>query len=1169
MAVTVDELLIKIELSNQKTAKELGNISDELTKLQKSSDKTASSVGGFTANLAKFGVAGFAAVQGVKLIVDTIRPLVGSFIEAEDAVIRLNQSLQMAGVRDVPRAVDQYKNLADSIEAMGFTSAESVLDLVNLGIASGKASNQIERMIKTAADISVLKNIPLETAFNALSKSIEGSNGMLAMIFPELKNFSDEQAKAGATMEYLNYQIGGLASKNLETYGGKLKLIGSLMGDVGEEFIRILNDVFNLEDGLKSMTNGLKGLIDGLKTYGPTISNLFKSIISTVQEAATYLVGVVGNMIGNLQKGIGILISSFGKLQKMRDDIMGMSDSLGQSMIEFGDATYESGKSLTDAWQLILKEGVKLPETINQTTKSMSSLSDKTADTRKQFDKLKASMMTPEQRQALDSLKAKVIELEKASMTAGKTGSDAAFAQAEASIRELEAIKSKISGTKDLSKENQKIYNDALKLIEAQKQAQITQINEDEVSKVIDQYKSLGDEITKQTMTQRQFIDYQLQKELDILQVKRESAAFASGEAQDLLDATEKRLKAEAAKKQGAMPSTGPMFDSFTEAGRSVANSISEVFTSGALEFVGAASSAVGLIVQAANVALDIIPNMLNSIGDLFNKITDFPNILLNAFSYVFDSIIRFVTDFIPNVMNFIPRFLQGLDEFVKGLVTAFANLFSQLPDIITNLVDQLPDLIESVVDGLMSAVPEIMLRLGEFIVTKGPQLFLKILEFTAIRIPIAIMNGIWKGVSRLAEAIKAIFSGKGIKLPKVEVNTKGIEKSIARLTGESGKLFNVSDLTEAAQKPLDQISTSLSEAGKKARDYLLEAGRWLDEKLWQPLGDIVRRAWSFVSRLWESLKDVVASAWQFVKNLWEGLKDAVAVAWQFVANLWEGLKDIVAGAWQMVSDLWENLKGAVAGAWQFVKDLWDGLSGAVSGAFQWVLDKVYTPLSELGQKIGDGFLNAIKGVGNFFSGIWEGFKNLFKFDFSGIGKAISGAFDSAMSGLRGVFAAVINPIVDVFNGLIGALNNLKIPGVSIKVPGWAGGGKWNLWDDIDLIPGNIGQLAKFAQGGLVQNGGMNLPGFGTDTVPAMLTPGEFVVSKRGVEGVGLGMLQAINQGSSPGSNNYNIEFNINIDAKTNVDEGYIRGTLIPRMQEEMKRASLDGKFVISSRGIR
>lgn len=56
------------------------------------------------------------------------------------------------------------------------------------------------------------------------------------------------------------------------------------------------------------------------------------------------------------------------------------------------------------------------------------------------------------------------------------------------------------------------------------------------------------------------------------------------------------------------------------------------------------------------------------------------------------------------------------------------------------------------------------------------------------------------------------------------------------------------------------------------------------------------------------------------------------------------------------------------------------------------------------------------------------------------------------------------------------------------------------------------------AKGGLIQyraNGGSIFQPKGTDTVPAMLTPGEFVIRKSAVDKVGIGALQAINNGAN------------------------------------------------------
>jgi hypothetical protein len=63
----------------------------------------------------------------------------------------------------------------------------------------------------------------------------------------------------------------------------------------------------------------------------------------------------------------------------------------------------------------------------------------------------------------------------------------------------------------------------------------------------------------------------------------------------------------------------------------------------------------------------------------------------------------------------------------------------------------------------------------------------------------------------------------------------------------------------------------------------------------------------------------------------------------------------------------------------------------------------------------------------------------------------------------------------------------------------------------------------------------------GTDTVPAMLTPGEFVMSKYAVDNFGLDNMRAINNGTFSGTggvssvyNSYDLNVNVRSDANPN-----------------------------------
>lgn len=119
----------------------------------------------------------------------------------------------------------------------------------------------------------------------------------------------------------------------------------------------------------------------------------------------------------------------------------------------------------------------------------------------------------------------------------------------------------------------------------------------------------------------------------------------------------------------------------------------------------------------------------------------------------------------------------------------------------------------------------------------------------------------------------------------------------------------------------------------------------------------------------------------------------------------------------------------------------------------------------------------------------------------SGVGDKISNVFSGAWDGLKKGFKTVINWIISGINTIIDGANAA-----------------------IDYIPGvdYIDKIGKLARGGMVHaaNGG-HVTGAGTsmsDSIPAMLSDGEFVLRAQAVKNIGVDNVQAMNDGKSTGS---------------------------------------------------
>jgi hypothetical protein len=78
-----------------------------------------------------------------------------------------------------------------------------------------------------------------------------------------------------------------------------------------------------------------------------------------------------------------------------------------------------------------------------------------------------------------------------------------------------------------------------------------------------------------------------------------------------------------------------------------------------------------------------------------------------------------------------------------------------------------------------------------------------------------------------------------------------------------------------------------------------------------------------------------------------------------------------------------------------------------------------------------------------------------------------------------------------------------------------------------------------------MSSGGMVIPKYfaaggysrGTDTVPAMLTPGEFVMSKYAVSNYGVDKMKAMNTGTYEGEKVYNYNLSVNVKSDANPDD--------------------------------
>lgn len=603
--------------------------------------------------------------------------------------------------------------------------------------------------------------------------------------------------------------------------------------------------------------------------------------------------------------------------------------------------------------------------------------------------------------------------------------------------------------------------------------------------------------------------------------------------------------------------------------------------TQGVADFAGAATkmAAVPLgMMAAANVMLDavqklidFIPGIINKIAGVINSLTDLPLAIGKAVDGLLDAVTNFFSNFFTNVARMLGTFLQALLDFAVQLPEGILKALQDVPRMLVAFVDRFPDVVQRIVESLVAKVPEIALALVEVLIMRAPEIGARIAWAIMVMLPRAIVLGVINGVKA---ALKAAFAGiakmRGFKvdMPDVKGEIAKAGAALKKVFGaDNAQLFSVKDLaTPSAGAAMDALQDLLDQAD--------DAGR----TMWQAFVDAMVAAWHWFldagAAIWAGLKDKIGDAAMWMRarggEIWAGLKAAATavVTWfkDRGAEIWAGL---VAAASQVAT--WFAEKG---------KAIWDGLLAAALLASGWAV--------ELGKAIWKGLTEAVKDpLGTFrkwgvaiWTGLTEAVKDVTKWFKDRGGDVWIGLTTYA----KDVTKWFKERGGDIWNGLAAHWGDFVTIGSNIAVGLWnkiigfdwgsliglpSGGGDGGAWYDPSTYAATGGMIEAagkvvYAAGGTV----INMPRRGTDVVPAMLTPGEFIVN-RAQTAANLPALQAINGGRGQVAQGGPTTISITINARTNLDADAIRREVIPEIDRHLRRKSQDGGFVLASSGVR
>lgn len=545
----------------------------------------------------------------------------------------------------------------------------------------------------------------------------------------------------------------------------------------------------------------------------------------------------------------------------------------------------------------------------------------------------------------------------------------------------------------------------------------------------------------------------------------------------------------------------------------------------------GLASTVGGILLRALSTAGSALAGLGSTIASgLVGAIKGLPKLLGDAAL----SIIRVLTTVLVGGFLALPALLYTLvtkvgPVLVEGFSDAFGLLVEFIPTALGAIVGFFVNLPGRIIEALgsiggaladfISGVPE---QLGNVLGTLGP-----IIGDSLATASEAVLDFLAGVPGALADFAKGLPELIGTALSAVGgAISDGFEDAL--------ELFG--EFPEEAVSVISELPGLLVEGIKKLPGLLGDALSAAARFAFEALRATIHRAIQAVLILFVGIPVLVVRA---LSSLQQTLARAFKDAFRFLVN---EFPNIVAG----IIDFFLGLPGDIVGALDgtgsaiatfFTETAWPVVSEAVLTAldetiqfFKDLPENLVSALSSLARTLNDVFFTAMDGAKSLVSGIVDDIIQFFT-DLPGdiltatvsLGETLLGIGTTMMEKLLEGLGAAPGKIVELSTGLLNAVRDLGkslINGVIDALN--------------DLLPNEIGEVTvagvtileginlpndpipRLSTGGFVGTSGFfNSGPVGTDTIPALLTPGEFVLRRSVAQSIPPSVLHSLNRGDS------------------------------------------------------
>lgn len=353
-------------------------ITADASSYEKGINKAVKASKSLSSTLATVGL----ALNGVTAIFNTVGKAISvvsktatQCTQAFKVQINAEKALDTA-VRNSPlmngESTKNLKQFASSMQAVTNYGDEVLLPLITQLTTAGRSEEQAMKIIRTATDIASSGAMSLDTAVTQLNATLNGNVGKLGQQNKELKNLTAQELENGKAVDILAQKYKGMAQTVADPTTQLKNLVGDLKEEVGSklmptvqlfasEAIKSVQKLISLVDSLNfnKVTAFFKVIADETKAMASSgaekLMGLFsnmRDVFSSLAESegfkkAVKIVNTIIDAYTFLYSQVALIFVELGK--RIKDFAENIWEIIKRLFISSGEALDDSTDALT-AW---------------------------------------------------------------------------------------------------------------------------------------------------------------------------------------------------------------------------------------------------------------------------------------------------------------------------------------------------------------------------------------------------------------------------------------------------------------------------------------------------------------------------------------------------------------------------------------------------------------------------------------------------------------------------------------------------------------------------------------------------------------------------------------------------------------------------------------------------